>query len=186
MARCASSRSSDAVRNPEPGRHRESRPHDKMPVTLAKAETRRISRSDRIARNNVEHRKSAEIGSNETARSASDHLLTRPRVGPSVLPPAPRSTTDARRLVLSPWASPSLRGFLLPRFVNAGRPTPAANVALRPASKNLQESRSSDAPRLRSARGRVAVVASLPILRHRNNKCRSQIHPPSGITTKSL
>jgi hypothetical protein len=32
------------------------------------------------------------------------------------------------------------RGFLLPRFVNAGRHLPAAHVAPRPASKNLQDS----------------------------------------------
>lgn len=33
------------------------------------------------------------------------------------------------------------RGFLLPRFVNVGRHLMAANVVLRPTSKNLQESR---------------------------------------------
>jgi hypothetical protein len=32
------------------------------------------------------------------------------------------------------------RGFLLPRFVNVGRHLMAANVVLRPTSKNLQES----------------------------------------------
>tara|TARA_R110002049_G_scaffold168003_1_gene334119 strand:- start:7 stop:198 length:192 start_codon:yes stop_codon:yes gene_type:complete len=34
-----------------------------------------------------------------------------------------------------------IRGFLLPRFVNAGRRHVAANIAPRPASKNFQESR---------------------------------------------
>jgi hypothetical protein len=39
-----------------------------------------------------------------------------------------------------PIVSPSPRGFVLPRFVNAGRHLLAATVTPRPASKNLQES----------------------------------------------
>jgi len=56
---------------------------------------------------------------------------------PSLAPrmqPLPRPPTHfPHRVIQAP------RGFLLPRFVNAGRRLPAAHVAPRPASKNLQE-----------------------------------------------
>ena len=48
------------------------------------------------------------------------------------------------------------RGFLLPRFVNVGRHLMAANVVLRPTSKNLQES---GRMRVRQARMSVMVTA---------------------------
>ena len=49
-------------------------------------------------------------------------------------PPPQPSARIPHNLIQDP------RGFLLPRFVNAGHHLPAAHVAPQPASKNLQDS----------------------------------------------
>ena len=77
----------------------------------------------------------------QNTRQCQDH---RPGVRPYQ---APGSPSAAARMQPPPRSSEHFphsliqdpRGFLLPRFVNAGRHLPAAHVAPRPASKNLQD-----------------------------------------------
>jgi len=105
-------------------RHRGSRPHDDVPVTAAKTDPERhgIPGWHRFAPHNAEHRKTVKPDRKETVGSASDHVIARPQAAPlasavSVEPPTSPPPPHAFPI----GSHPAPRGFLLPRFVNAGR-----------------------------------------------------------------
>lgn len=149
---CGSSKFSVVGRNRCHAHHQESRPHDLSPIRdhypmlAASCRTGTIKVRQSISNNAHHGDPTRHDGYNRAKCTRSPWIHRREK----------RQTTrrNSRRIDRQPAfpiVSPSPRGFVLPRFVNAGRHLLAATVTPRPASKNLQESRPSLRYALRSA-----------------------------------
>jgi hypothetical protein len=103
--------------------HQGSRPHDEVPVTSAKADPERhgIPGWHRFAPHNAEHRETVELDRKETLSSTSGHVIARPQAGPFASAVSAELHTRRPRPHAFPIGPIQPRGFLLPRFVNAGR-----------------------------------------------------------------